>query len=158
MLTEINVMLSDIYRPQKNKMTNLIKKINTGIAVVLSAAAIAGTFKMLNLWAREDYQFRFPDHSIYVSQENLGINEVKYSKNETCRPQEFTIRTNFPWDNFISRTYIDKEGEGIVDSVFEFGPFSSINYLVRDLDYKTHKRKFDQADKQLMDLAKRYPK
>ncbi len=137
-------------------MTNLIKKINTGIAVVLSAAAIAGTFRGLNIWAREDYEIRLPRFRTHVSQEMFGINEVDYTPHSDGY-KRLIVRTNFPWDSFETDWYDDFNGDGKTDLITRDNPFRS-KILSRKSDYQSHPTEFDEADKKLNELANKYPK
>ena len=60
-----------------------------------------------------------------------------------------------------SELHQDLDGDGLIDRIRQDGPeikmHSLYDILVRKEDYRSNKKRFDEADKQLQDLMVKYP-
>ncbi len=75
--------------------------------------------------------------------------------------QDVKIYPGFSHRWFGSELQQDLNGDGLVDRIRQDGPEWKMHrlydILVREQDYKANKARFDEADKQLQELAAKYP-
>ena len=87
------------------------------------------------------------------------IGHVEYTKYSNGS-QDVKEYPNFGYRMFSSEIHQDLNGDGLVDRIREEGPEFKMHrlstILVRENDYLANKERFDQADKQLQELIKKY--
>jgi len=75
--------------------------------------------------------------------------------------QDVKIYPGFGHRLFSSELHQDLNGDGLVDRIRQDGPEWKMHrlydILVREHDYQTNEKRFDEADKQLQELAAKYP-